>query len=231
MTVQAVVFDFDGVIANSEPLHFRAYRAVLAEARVELAEREYYGRYLGFDDEGAFRAIAEDRGLSWSASFIANLIERKAARLQALEQEGSVLFPGAADAIRSTARMMPIAIASGALTAEVRRVLDHASLTSHFSAIVTAEDTPASKPAPDPYRRAVELLSDVHGSIEASRCVAVEDSRWGLESARAAGLRTIGVAQTYPASELGHADVVIGSMLEFDIAALTKRLGAAAGKA
>jgi beta-phosphoglucomutase len=231
VTVQAVVFDFDGVIANSEPLHYRAYQAVLAEAQVDLEEREYYRRYLGFDDEGAFRAIAEDRGLSWSPPFIAELIERKAKRLEALEREGSVLFPGAADAIRATAGMMPIAIASGALAAEVRRVLDHASLTRHFSAIVTAEDTPASKPAPDPYLRAVALLSDVHGRLEPSRCMAVEDSRWGLESARAAGLRTVGVEHTYPASELGSADVVIASMLEFDIAALAKRLGAAAGKA
>ena len=91
--------------------------------------------------------------------------------------------------------------------------------------------TPASKPSPDPYRRAVALLSAVHGEVEPSRCVAVEDSRWGLESARAAGLRTVAVAQTYPASELGPADVVIGSMLDFDIASLTKRLGANPGKA
>jgi len=169
--------------------------------------------------------------LSWSAAFIADLIERKAAVMTALEQDDSVLFPGAAAAIRSTASVMPIAIASGALSAEVRRVLDHASLTQHFSAIVTAEDTPASKPAPDPYRRAVTLLSAVHGQLEPSQCVAVEDSRWGLESARAAGLRTVAVAQTYPASELGPADVVIASMLEFDIAILTKRLGADGGKA
>ena len=231
MTVAAVVFDFDGVIANSEPLHFRSYKAVLDDAHVALNEREYYARYLGFDDEGAFRAIAKDRGLSWSAGFIANLIERKAEHLEALEADGSVLFPGAADAIRSTSSVMPIAIASGALGAEIKRVLDQAALTRHFTAIVAAEDTPVSKPAPDPYRRAVALLGAVHGEMDPATCVAVEDSRWGLESARAAGLRTVGVAQTYPADELGPADVVIRSMLEFDIASLTKRLGAVARKA
>jgi len=225
------VFDFDGVIANSEPLHFRSYKAVLADAEVTLTEREYYARYLGFDDEGAFRAIAEDRGLSWSAGFITTLIERKAEHLKALEAEGFVLFPGAADAIRSTASLMPIAIASGALSAEITRVLDQAALTRHFSAIVAAEDTPVSKPAPDPYRRAVALLAAAHGAMDPASCVAVEDSRWGLESARAAGLRTVGVAQTYAADELGTADVVIASMLEFDIAAVSKRLGAVTRKA
>ena len=66
--LRAIVFDFDGVIANSEPLHFRAFRDVLADQGVDLAEHDYYTRYLGFDDLGAFRAIATDRGRTWSAA-------------------------------------------------------------------------------------------------------------------------------------------------------------------
>jgi HAD superfamily hydrolase (TIGR01509 family) len=208
--VKAVVFDFDGVIANSEPLHFRAYRDVLADLGVVLPESEYYGRYLGYDDHGAFRAIVGDRGLAWSDAFISDLVKHKAVRMEALERDQSVLFPGAADAVRRLADRFPLAIASGALRAEIERVLERESLGDAFAALVAAEDTAASKPAPDPYLRAVELLSRRAGPLVPDECVAIEDSAWGLESARTAGLRTIAVSHTYPAASLaGLADAVI----------------------
>jgi len=223
--LRAIVFDFDGVIANSEPLHFRAFREVLARRGVELTEPDYYTRYLGFDDLGAFRAIAKDRGRTWSAAELTSLTADKAERMEALERVASVLFPGAADAIRRAAAAVPIAIASGALGAEIRRVLDGANLTHHFKAIVAAEDTAAGKPAPDPYLRAVALLSESVGdAVLAADCVAIEDSRWGITSARAAGLRTVGVTSSYDAGELSEADLIIGSLAELDITSLQRLL-------
>ena len=220
--LRAIVFDFDGVIANSEPLHYEAYRAVLADEGVSLSRDDYYARYLGYDDAGAFRAIGADAAGGFSDARVASLIARKADRLEALERNRSVLFPGAASAVRLAAAAFPIAIASGALGAEIRRVLDRERLTSCFTAIVAAEDTPSSKPAPDPYRRAISLLSLAIGSeLEPCECVALEDSRWGLESARAAGLKTVGVAQTYDASELSSADLVIASIAAFDLQAIS----------
>ena len=222
--LRAIVFDFDGVIANSEPLHCRAYQDVLVAEGVTLADSEYYSRYLGYDDVGAFEALAADRGLSWDRPYVAALVARKAERMEFLEREASVLFPGAEAAIRAAAAAMPIAIASGALGHEIRRILDRAGLAPLFTAIVAAEDTPVSKPAPDPYLRAVALLAERHGALAARECAAIEDSQWGLQSARAAGLRTVGVAQTYAADDLrGSADVVIPSMEAFDVDALRTR--------
>ena len=86
--VRAVVFDFDGVIANNEPLHFRAFRDVLAEEAVELSDSDYYTRYLGFDDVGVFRAIGAEHGTSWSVDRVASLVARKATRLEELERDG-----------------------------------------------------------------------------------------------------------------------------------------------
>jgi beta-phosphoglucomutase len=224
--LKAIVFDFDGVIANSEPLHFRAYRDVLQGERVDLSEADYYAKYLGYDDLGAFAAVARDRGLTWPAKLVARLVALKAERMEELERDGSVLFPGARAAIEAAAGAMPIAIASGALGAEIRRVLDHSKLTTHFTAIVAAEDTPASKPAPDPYLRAVALLSSARGPLFAADCIAIEDSHWGIESARAAGLRTVAVAHTYKASELGTADMIIPSMADFNLDAIRRRFSA-----
>jgi beta-phosphoglucomutase len=141
--------------------------------------------------------------------------------LERLEHERSILFPGAEQAIRRLAANLPLAIASGALRAEILGVLDRAGLSQYFGAVVAAEDTLAGKPAPDPYLRAVTLLGTALGqSLAPCDCVAVEDSRWGLESARAAGLRTIAVTHTYPAAALGGADLVITDLDGLHLAAL-----------
>jgi beta-phosphoglucomutase len=209
--IRAVIFDFDGVLANSEPLHLRAYQEVLAENGLTLAEKDYYARYLGYDDVGAFSAIAADQGVALSADRVAAFVARKAERLEALEGHVSVLFPGAVEAVGRLAEWYPLAIASGALKAEILRVLERERLASFFAVVVAAEDTPSSKPAPDPYLCAVDRLRSATGAaLACSECVAIEDSRWGLESARAAGLRTIAITHTYSADALsGSADTII----------------------
>jgi len=211
------VFDFDGVIANSEPLHYLAFHDVLGQSGITFPEKEYYDRYLGYDDVGVFKAVAADRGLSWTIDRIAGLVQFKAAVIERLEQNTSILFPGADAAIRRAAALVPLGIASGALGAEIRRVLDREGLRSYFKVIVAAEDTPVSKPAADPYRRAVALLSEAVGApLLPAECVAVEDSSWGLQSAKAAGLRTVAVAQTYDRAAL-EADLVISAIGELDV--------------
>jgi beta-phosphoglucomutase len=216
--LRAIVFDFDGVIANSEPLHYRAFRDVLEQSGgIAFPEKEYYDRYLGYDDVGVFKALAADRGLSWTTNRIAGLARSKAHAIERLEQNASILFPGADAAIRRAAARVPLAIASGALGVEIRRVLDREGLTSCFKAIVAAEDTPVSKPAAGPYLRAVTLLAEaVGGPLQPSECVAIEDSPWGLQSARAAGLRTIAVAHTYDRAAL-EADAILSSLDELDV--------------
>jgi len=212
VSLRGIVFDFDGVIANSEPLHFEGYRKVLEEQGVRLSEPDYYERYLGFDDAGAFAAIARDQSLSWSDNQVAALVERKADILEELESQRSVLFPGAAAAIKRLAADGPLAIASGALRAEILRTLDREDLRRYFALIVAAEDTSESKPSPAPYLRAVERLAAVAtGSSDPAGYVAIEDSHWGLESARAAGLKTVAVTHTYAAAELS-ADLTVANL-------------------
>jgi beta-phosphoglucomutase len=221
--IRAVIFDFDGVIANSEPLHHAAFRDVLAQEAIVLTVEDYYARYLGYDDVGVFRTVSRDRNLAWNDDLVAGLVRRKAARLQELERQESILFPGAEAAIRRLAASLPLAIASGALRLEILRVLERTDLARYFGAIVAAEDSPAGKPAPDPYLRAVELLASASGQLlKPAECVAIEDSQWGLQSARAAGLHTVAITHTYPAADLGQADLVISSLDALDLAHLRR---------
>ena len=213
--IQAVVFDFDGVLADSEPLHLKAYQALLEPQGIHLDERTYCERYLGYDDEGALRRIAEDHGLLLGDEEIELLIVEKGHVFEQLVGTRDVLYPGAADCVRRLAAAWPVGIASGALRADIDLLLRGAAITSLFRFIVAAGDTDRSKPAPDPYLMAAEL----HG-IAPDACVAIEDSQWGLESARAAGLRTIGITHTYPRAALT-ADVVVESLAELTVALLS----------
>jgi beta-phosphoglucomutase-like phosphatase (HAD superfamily) len=220
--LRAIVFDFDGVIANSEPLHYLAFQDALGQSGITFSEKEYYDRYLGYDDVGVFKAVSADRGLSWTVDRIAGLVQFKAAVIERLEQNTSILFPGAGAAIRRAAAQVPLAIASGALGVEIRRVLDREGLRSFFKAIVAAEDTIVSKPAADPYWRALALLAETVGApLPPAECVAVEDSPWGLQSAKAAGLHTVAVAHTYDRGALD-ADLVIASIDELDVAMMER---------
>ena len=218
MPLAGIVFDFDGVLADSEPLHLRAYQDVLAPHGIELAAADYYDRYLGFDDIGVFRAIARDRGWARSQEALSELIRVKSERFETLAGQGEALFPGAADCIRRTAAEVPIAIASGGLGPEIEAMLSAAGLRHHFTAIVASGDTPRSKPAPDPYLLAVELLRPFAGPGDRQGLfVAIEDSMWGIESALAAGLRCIGVAQTYPAEQLRAAHAVVSTIADVSL--------------
>jgi beta-phosphoglucomutase len=207
--ITAIVFDFDGVLADSEVLHLRAYQDVLAPLGAELSRADYFARYLGYDDQGVFATFAADHGLTLGAEEVADLIARKSVVFEGLEASAQMLFPGAALCVRRLAEEFPLGIASGALRHEIEVVLDRGGLRDCFAFIVASGDTASGKPAPDPYLRAAAL----HARPPAT-CVAIEDSRWGIESARAAGMACVAITQTYPAGELAGADRIITSLDE-----------------
>jgi beta-phosphoglucomutase len=221
--LQAIVFDFDGVIANSEPLHLTAFQQALAPEGIELSPADYYARYLGYDDVGLFETLGKDRGVPMSGERVKALVVRKGERMQALLRSGSVLFPGATEFIREAAAAVPIAIASGAMRHEIDEVIDAAGVADLFATIVAAGDTPQSKPSPAPYRLALERLRDTsRRNIDPRRAVAIEDSKWGLESAQGAGLRLVGVTNSYPAHELTSAELVVDSLTALTLPALDR---------
>jgi len=205
-SLQALVFDFDGVLADTERLHLRAFQQALAPAGIALATADYYERYLGYDDGGVFDALARDRHLDWTRQDVADLVQAKAVCFRAILEAEPPLFPGVREAVPRWARDVPLAIASGALRVEIEHILGSAGLLEFFPVIVAAGDTPGFKPAPDPYRAALEQLG-----AEASRSVAVEDSVWGIESARGAGMKVVAVATSYPPERLAQADAVVGA--------------------
>lgn len=204
---QAIVFDFDGVIVNSEPVHLQASQDALALRGITISAEEYYDKYVGYDDVGMFTALARDRGLDWCSDDLQELLVAKALRFEALEAAGTVLVPGAAACVRRMADLAPLAIASGARRPEIERILKRVGLDAFFPIIVASGETEFSKPAPDPYAAATAALR-----AQPRHTVAIEDTAAGLASAKAAGLRCIGVTTTFPASRLQLADRVVEAL-------------------
>jgi beta-phosphoglucomutase-like phosphatase (HAD superfamily) len=221
--LQAVFFDFDGVIADSEPLHLRAYQTVLAADGIDLRKDDYYARYLGYDDVGLFRALAEDKGLALTAAKIDSWVEAKSHVIDEMLSSAAILFPGAADCVKMLAGHVPLAVASGALEPEIEKVLDGAGLRQYFAAIASASDGVRGKPAPDLYLLAMAKIRD-RVAIDPAACIAIEDSHWGLAAAREAGLRCIAVTHTYPAAELGVADLIVDRLGDLTLSRIEELL-------
>jgi beta-phosphoglucomutase len=212
-SVAAIIFDFDGVIADSERLHLGSYQEVLAARGLHLSSDTYFEHYLGYDDVALLKRYAADNGLMWDTQMVSALVAEKTRTYEELASRGEMLFPGAARFVREAAAEVPIAIASGALTHEIEAVLERATLRDLFVSIVGADQTQRSKPSPDPYLEAFHRIRAAGHDAVPDRTVAIEDSMWGLVSARGARLRCVGVTNTCRAEELApHAELVVSGL-------------------
>jgi HAD superfamily hydrolase (TIGR01509 family) len=219
----STLFDFDGVLVDTEPLHLAAFRAVLAARGVTITDEAYAAKYLGFDDAGAFRAMLRDAGREPTEQLVAQLIEEKNPAFMALAARELRVFPGAVDLVRRRAASGTIGIVSGALEREIRFCLEKMGVAGAVRFIVSAERTRAGKPDPEGYLLALDELARAGTSTKA---VVVEDSISGIEAAKRAGLRCVAVASSYAKEELvrAGADAVVTDLLALDDALLDEGL-------
>jgi beta-phosphoglucomutase len=213
--MRAAVFDFDGVIANSEPLHFSALRDALREYGVVITEDEYYHRYLAYDDRGAIRLALQHHGVTYDLDRLDIVAVRKAEIFEELLPT-IPFFPGVPELVRSLAQEIPLAIASGARREEIEAILEAGGVRDAFRAIVGAEDVSRGKPDPEPYLRAAARLLPHARDLKPEECVAFEDSMPGIAAARTAGMKVVAVTNSYPADKLTAAHRVVASLEGLD---------------
>jgi HAD superfamily hydrolase (TIGR01509 family) len=214
--LKAVIFDFNGIIVDDEPIHFRLFQKVLGEEGIRLSEDAYYERYLGFDDRGAFSAGFRENNRPLDESKLHQLIERKALYYQDAIREQVAIFPGVTKLVSSLGKALPLAVASGALRDEIVTILRTAGLFDHFAAVVSAEDVARGKPEPEIFLKALALLNErrTDAAIEAGECVVIEDSKEGVRGARRAGMKCLAVTNSHPAEILGEANAIVTSLEE-----------------
>lgn len=221
--LKAIIFDFDGVLADTEPLHFRMFQRVLQEEGLPLSEHDYYQKYVGFDDRGCFHAILSEHGRPVPPETIQQLVERKAALMLGHITTAKVVYPGVVEFVKDVAGRYRLAIVSGALRHEIELILKTAGMRDDFEHITAAEDVQAGKPAPEGYLHALRSLNR-RVPLLASECLVIEDTIFGIQAAHAAGMRCLALSTTYPPDRLGIADAVTATLTDCDFESLARRL-------
>jgi len=217
---RAVLFDFNGVLVDDEPLHLRLLLRGLEEEEIPVDAAWARVTFLGVDDRSCLRAAFERSGRRLDPVLEARLLARKAARYRTeIAETGYPFFPGAGEALAGLAADgLVVGVVTGALRGEVEGALLALGVRRDVAFAVTAEDVPRGKPDPAGYLRALELLQRAGDSadrlIHPHEVVAVEDSPAGLAAAAAAGLRTLAVVGGPLAGVRPLAEGVVGSVGE-----------------
>jgi beta-phosphoglucomutase len=212
---EAVLFDFDGILVDSEPMHYRAFTEVLDPLGMGFPWKEYVQTYMGFDDRDAFREAFRAKGIDLDDANLAKLVAAKSEAFLRVLRDGATAYPGAVPMIESLhATGRPLALCSGALRSDIDPILAQLGVARCFDVIVSANDVRRSKPDPESYALAFARLSErcAPSLTIPGKSVAVEDTPAGIRSAKGAGLRVLAVTNSYGAGELAEADWTVGSL-------------------
>ncbi|MFH1883698.1 MAG: HAD family phosphatase [Planctomycetota bacterium] len=217
--LKAVIFDFDGVITDSEILHLRAFNQSLAQYGIEITKNDYYTMYLGFNDTDCYKLLIEKGLLKMDEQQINPLMIQKKQIFEQLAKAEGKMIEGVRDFLNMLEQNnIPMAICSGSLLTEVEMVLEEARLRHLFEVVVSGEQVKKGKPDPEGFLLSLQRLNENRENpITANQCVVIEDSHWGLEAAKAAGMHTIAVTNSYDAEQLGMAEKIVNQLNELSI--------------
>lgn len=225
--IEAVFFDCDGVLVNTEPLHYRAFLKVLKPYGIFFNYHTYVERYIGFDDRDAFKTIALHYQVAFTEKDIQRLVEQKNSLIIEEASSGVTTFEGVLSFVKSLhEERIPLGLVSGALRKEVEVFLSNLGILHVFSVFVTAEDVKYSKPHPESYQKALtEMTKVLHKTLSPSRCIAFEDTPAGIKSAKEAGIKVIAVEHSFSHRDLKDADIVIPSFKDMSFSVLYRIAG------
>ncbi len=203
MTLKAILFDFNGVIINDEPIHQELISDILRTENIDFEQTELHALSIGRSDRACLTDLLNLNGIEVTEEYINKLIATKAVAYRAKLQQLSTLpiYPDVRELLNQIqSRKLIIALITGALREQAELVLQQANLKQYFSVIVTADDVTTSKPEPDGYLLALSKLNQKYSGLNliSSECLVIEDSLAGIEAAKRAQMPVVGIANTYP---------------------------------
>lgn len=207
-TIQAVVFDMDGVIVDSEPHHERAFLQVFDELGYGANHGIRFADFIGRSDLAVWHDFVARHQPPHA---LEHLVALKQERVLGFMRATEPIFEGLPDLVRFLAPRFRLAVASGSVHPVIEAVLSMKGLRPFFSTVVSSTDVPQGKPAPDIFWRAADLLGVAPG-----HCCVIEDSKPGVAAGLAAGMRVIAITNTHPASELRNAHHVVSTYEEIE---------------
>lgn len=224
--LKALIFDFDGIIVDTEPIHFLSFQKILEPLGLGYSWDHYVDLYMGFDDREAFSEVFKLHCRELSNRELESLIKQKANVFLEIIKDGIKPYPGVVRLVRELSGNCPLALCSGALMSDITPILEQLDIADHFNVVVTAEDVSASKPDPASYILAFQRLSSLYPDllIEPQNCLAIEDTPAGIESAKAAGIAVLAVTNSYSAERLSGASHIVDSLEKVTLQDLKKMI-------
>ncbi|MGI9553731.1 MAG: HAD family hydrolase [Thermodesulfobacteriota bacterium] len=217
--LKAIIFDFDGIIADTEPTHLEAFKKVLEEIDISLNDNDYYENFLAFDDKKLFSEILKINNREIQENFVETLIKKKNVLVTSFFSEYVVLFPGFQNFLGKVKNNYRLSIASGALKSEIVFVLEKFNIENEFSVITAADDVLNCKPDPEVFIKSLKSLNEANNeAILPDECLVIEDSVYGIEAAKKANMKCLAMTHTYSADYLKDADIVVNNYNDLDMA-------------
>ena len=217
--LRAIIFDFDGVITDSEVLHLRAFNQSLVPYGIEISTKDYYTNYLGYNDFDCYKALIDNGLLKIDERKIRDIIKVKSKIFEELTKTEGRTIEGVHEFLQMLEEnKIPMAICSGALLVEIEVMLQESGLRHFFAEIVSAEQVKKGKPHPEGFLLGLKKLNETcHPPIAADECIIIEDSHWGLQAGKAAGMHTVAVTNSYDAEQLTIAEKIVSHLNELTI--------------
>ena len=206
--MKIIIFDFDGVILDSENSHFIAFNEGLKKLNINISEDEYYSKYISLDDRGVITNVVNDKNISVTNEQIDMIIKNKNDYFESRLIDNSKLFPGVEELIIQLSKNFVLSIGSGANRSEIIKTLKNNNIYDYFEIIVSADEVNNPKPNPETYNR---VLDNINTDFNINEIIVIEDSPGGIEAAKSAGLKCIAITNTFDNKELGKADIIVSN--------------------
>lgn len=223
--LRAIIFDFDGILVDSEPLIMKLIQEIAGREGWNLSEEEYYRDYLALDDRGVVDHLWQSHGRSLSGARRDELLAWKARAYEKVIHNGVPPMPGAVEFVLRAAQHFTLAIASGSLRVEIDHLLRKLGLREKFAVLATADDCRRSKPDPEIYLKALSRLQEIpqlhEPQLQAGECLAIEDAPHGVVAAQAAGMKCLALTHSRPQAELLHADWVVSQFADVNMESIS----------
>ena len=201
--LRAILFDCDGVIADTEPVHFKLFQEVLAEEGISLSESQYYEEYVGMRDKECFEAVFVRATKSLSADKLVGLIQKKHHLIDKRFRQNLVIFKPTIELIHAARKECILAVVSGGLRKEIEQILEIAGITDAFQTVIAAEDVPAGKPDPAGYLLGLQRLG-----VHPKEAIGIEDTIPGIQAVQGAGMKCVALANGFSSTDLKMADLI-----------------------
>lgn len=218
MTFKAIIFDFDGVITDTEPVHMMAWLLVFRPLNISFGKEEYETHYVGLNDHDFLDAVSRIHKHTFSSEDKIKLINEKLKHTLNSLQKSIPLIPGVEDFVKRASKNHLFAICSGASIKEIKFVLNKLGWLEIFDPVVTQEDIKRGKPYPDGYNFTLKKLNERNPTdkITSVECLVIEDSPKGIAAAHAAGMKCLAISNSFSKEKLNDADWIVDSLAEID---------------